>query len=72
MLVGYSRVSTQDQKLELQRDDLKDAKCERVFEDKVSGAPIPPAGHPWTRFAGRHEFSARALRFRSIFRSMMK
>jgi len=38
MLIGYARLSTQDQNLDLQREALTKAGCEKVFEDKVSGA----------------------------------
>ena len=38
MLIGYARVSTDDQDLRQQRTELRDAGCERLFEEKKSGA----------------------------------
>jgi DNA invertase Pin-like site-specific DNA recombinase len=38
MLIGYARVSTEDQNLTLQRTALKGSGCQRIYEEKVSGA----------------------------------
>jgi DNA invertase Pin-like site-specific DNA recombinase len=38
MLVGYARVSTQDQNPALQRDALTEAGCGKLFVEKASGA----------------------------------
>lgn len=37
MLIGYVRVSTNDQNTDLQRNALVCAECEQIFEDKLSG-----------------------------------
>jgi DNA invertase Pin-like site-specific DNA recombinase len=38
MLIGYARVSTDDQDLAIQRASLKEVGCRRIYEEKVSGA----------------------------------
>jgi len=37
MKIGYARVSSDDQSLNLQRDALRQAGCERLYEEKESG-----------------------------------
>ena len=38
MRIGYARVSTGDQNLDLQVDSLEEADCERIYKEKTSGA----------------------------------
>ena len=37
MLVGYARVSTQEQNLDLQIISLEEAGCKKIFTEKASG-----------------------------------
>src|SRR5690606_153903 len=37
MKIGYARVSTGDQNLAMQMDALREAGCEKIYEEKISG-----------------------------------
>lgn len=44
MKIGYARISTHDQSVDLQRDALAAAGCEKIFQDTASGAKSERAG----------------------------
>jgi DNA invertase Pin-like site-specific DNA recombinase len=39
-IIGYARVSTADQELEAQMEQLCSLPCEKIFQEKISGATI--------------------------------
>ena len=44
MLVGYARVSTSEQTLDLQKDALEKIGCTKIYSDVVSGAKAERKG----------------------------
>ncbi len=44
MLIGYARVSTQEQSIDLQSDNLNKVGCEKIFTDVASGAKTQRPG----------------------------
>ncbi|MEY0952138.1 recombinase family protein [Providencia manganoxydans] len=44
MMIGYVRVSTQDQNLDLQTEALTRSGCEKIYEDKISGVRVERPG----------------------------
>ena len=44
MLIGYTRVSTNDQTINLQQDALQKAGCNKIFTDTATGAKTERKG----------------------------
>ena len=42
MIIGYARVSTQDQNLDLQTDELTKLGCKKIYQEKVSSGKERP------------------------------
>jgi DNA invertase Pin-like site-specific DNA recombinase len=49
MRIGYARVSTHEQNLDLQKDALRKARCEKLFVDVASGNHVRRSGLEQTR-----------------------
>ena len=64
MLIGYARVSTQDQTLRLQDDALTAGGCEKLFREKLSGTRTTlPAREKLLAFARKGDVTMRGCFF---------
>ena len=61
MKVGYARVSTQDQRLDLQRQALTAAGCSVILEDQTSGRQVKRPGPLRQQLYGRTVVASRLL-----------
>lgn len=69
MIIGYARVSTDQQELDGQQASLREAGAERIFSEKVSGAVTDrkalgegdSCAWPWGYSVGHSPRSARSL-----------
>jgi len=70
VIIGYARVSTAEQNLELQRDALTKAGCEKIYEDRTSGASTDRPGWSQAQAALRQGDTLVAWRLDRLGRSL--
>lgn len=66
MLIGYARVSTDDQNLNLQTDALQQAGCVKIYSDRVSGAKVTRPGLSQALLTARGGDDKRGMAIRSL------
>lgn len=70
MLIGYARVSTLEQTLDSQMDGLREAGCERIYEDRVTGISAARPGLDRLREALRRGDTLAVWRLDRLGRSL--
>jgi DNA invertase Pin-like site-specific DNA recombinase len=70
MLIGYARVSTQEQTLALQQDALHKAGCNKIFADTASGVKVERKGLDAALAYVRHDDTLVVWRLDRLGRSL--